>query len=225
MERIEDTWLIVPLYNEAEVIGDVISHARSVFSNVVCVDDGSRDSSAREAERAGAIVIRHPINLGQGAALQTGFEYFLTRTDGAYLATFDADGQHQIEDVAAMRERAIRDDLAIVLGSRFLDGSTQEMSAFRKLVLRAATLFTRLSTGVSFTDAHNGLRLLRRDAVSTLDLKHNRMAHASEIVDQLMASGLPWSEAPVHIKYTEYSRAKGQSALNSVNILVELLLG
>ncbi len=225
MLRTEDTWVLIPLYNEAEVIYDVVTQVRKTFPKVVCVDDGSKDTSAQLAQEAGAIVIHHPINLGQGAALQTGFDFFLSQTDGRFLATFDADGQHRCEDIVSMRDKALNEDLAVVLGSRFLTGASQEMSFLRRCVLKLATVFTRMRTGAKLTDAHNGLRLLRRDAVETIELKHNRMAHASEIVEQLLDSGKKWAEAPVHVRYTEYSRSKGQSSLNSVNILVELLLG
>lgn len=223
MNTILDTWLVVPLYNEGAVVGDVIREARQVFPHIICVDDGSRDDSAQQALDAGAIVVPHPINLGQGAALQTGFDYFLSHTDGRYLVTFDSDGQHRLEDALAMREKAIADDLAVIYGSRFLEGKA-ETGRLKMLVLKTAAFVTRLQTGLKLTDAHNGLRLLRRDAVEAVHLRQNRMAHASEIIDQLAASKLPWAEMPVHIRYTDYSRGKGQSLLNSVNILVELIM-
>ena len=166
--------------------------------------------------------MRHPINLGQGAALQTGITYVLERTDARYLVTFDADGQHSPADAAAMVERAEAEDLAIVLGSRFLDGSA-DVGRFKRLVLRTAALASSRTSGMRLTDAHNGLRLIRRDAAQRLNLTQNRMAHASQIIRQLGATGLPWREQGVHIVYTDYSRAKGQSLWNSVNILVDLL--
>lgn len=218
-----DTWLVVPLYNEGTVIREVLTEARKTFPHIICIDDGSKDNSAQLAHEAGAVVLRHPINLGQGAALQTGFEYFSQHTDGRYVVTFDADGQHRVIDAVAMRERAERDDLSIIFGSRFLEGKA-ETGKLKYFVLKTAAFVTRLQTGLKLTDAHNGLRLLRRDAVNTIHLRQNRMAHASEIVDQLAASKLPWAEMPVHIHYTEYSRSKGQSLLNSINILVELIM-
>lgn len=223
MTLIDDTWLIVPLYNEGTVISQVLSAARETFPNIICIDDGSKDDSARLAHEAGVIVLRHPINLGQGAALQTGFEYFLTHTDGRYVVTFDADGQHRVIDAVNMRDRAQKDDLSIIFGSRFLEGKA-ETGRLKYFVLKTAAFVTRLQTGLNLTDAHNGLRLLRRDAVEAIHLRQNRMAHASEIVDQLAASKLRWAEMPVHIHYTDYSRSKGQSLLNSVNILVELIM-
>jgi polyprenyl-phospho-N-acetylgalactosaminyl synthase len=219
----EEVWLVVPLFNEAQVIGDVVRSAREVFPNVVCVDDGSVDDSAAEAARAGAVVVRHPVNLGQGAALQTGFDYSLTDPKMRWVVTFDADGQHQIDDVVAMLDLARAEGLDVVFGSRFLDDRTEAGFA-KKLVLQMAVAYTNLTTKTRLTDAHNGLRLISRDVVARLDITQNRMAHASELVAQIGAMKVRYAESPVHILYTDYSRAKGQSLWNAVNILVELIL-
>lgn len=221
--RLDDAWLVIPLFNEATVIEAVVRSARRTFPHVVCVDDASTDDSAARAEAAGAVVVRHPFNLGQGAALQTGMRYVLEATSAAYLVTFDADGQHRVEDAAAMVRRAREEDLAVVFGSRFLDDRTRP-GLLKKVVLKGAVWLTNQQTGLRLTDAHNGLRVLRRDAATALDLRQNRMAHATEIVLQLGRTGLPWAEHPVHVLYTDYSKAKGQSLINSVNILVDTLL-
>ncbi len=221
--RYDDSWLVVPLYNEATVIGQVIDDAKGTFANIVCVDDGSSDGSAAIARKHGARVIEHPFNLGQGAALQTGMEFVRRQTNARYIVTFDADGQHSVADAAAMVDRARAEDLAIIFGSRFLDDATQ-VGWSKKLVLKTAAAVTKQRTGLDLTDAHNGLRLLRRDALQQVVLRQDGMAHASEIVSQLAGTGLPWAEMPVHIAYTDYSKAKGQSLLNSVNILVDLVM-
>jgi glycosyltransferase involved in cell wall biosynthesis len=218
----DDTWLVVPLYNEEQVIGDVVTGARERFSKIVCVDDGSRDHSAVRAREAGAVVVRHPINLGQGAALQTGLSYALTDPTMQYVVTFDADGQHQVSDAEAMVERLRTEPLDVVFGSRFLEQKTRP-PLLKRALLRAAIAYSNASTSVRLTDTHNGLRALNRTAVATLDIKQNRMAHASEIIDQIGKAKLRYAEHPVHILYTDYSRAKGQSLLNSVNILAELI--
>lgn len=220
--QITDTWLVIPLYNEATVVREVVSRAREIFPYIVAVDDGSKDDSAREAAAAGAIVVRHPINLGQGAALQTGFSYVLEQTNADYVVTFDADGQHSASDAAAMVAAAREEGLAVVLGSRFLEGPSP-VGWLKRLILRTAAAVSSHTSGMRLTDAHNGLRVIRRDLLAQLDLRQNRMAHASEIIRQIGATGLPWREFPVHIVYTEYSRSKGQSLWNSVNILVDLL--
>ena len=220
--QVTDAWLVIPLYNEATVVREVISQARETFPYIVVVDDGSKDDSARQAAAAGAIVVRHPVNLGQGAALQTGFSYILEKTNANYVVTFDADGQHSTTDAAAMVAAAREEELAVILGSRFLQGPSP-VGRLKRLVLRTAAAVSSRTSGMHLTDAHNGLRVISRDVLVQLNLKQNRMAHASEIIRKIGATGLPWREFPVHIVYTDYSRAKGQSLWNSVNILVDLL--
>lgn len=217
------TWVVIPLYNEASVIAEVIQGLVPSFPNVVCVDDGSSDGSAEIARAAGAHLVRHPINLGQGAALQTGIEYALSQPGCAYIVTFDADGQHRVSDAVEMVELARTEDVAIVFGSRFLDDRTNP-GWMKKVILKTAVWVTNMSTGLRLTDAHNGLRVIRRDAARLVQLQQDRMAHATEIVLQLGNTGLPWREHPVELLYTDYSKAKGQSVLNSINILVDLVV-
>lgn len=216
------TWVVVPMFNEATVIGSVIESLLPAFPNVVCVDDGSADGSVGAALAAGATVIRHPINLGQGASLQTGFDFALADPEMTEVVTFDADGQHQVADAVGMVEKLRAEGLDVVIGSRFLDDRTR-MSALKRGTLRLAAFYTRLTTGLALTDAHNGLRVIDRGLLERIRLRQNRMAHASELIDQIGGDKARWAEFPTHIVYTDYSKAKGQSVLNSINILVELL--
>jgi len=220
---VDDTWVVIPVYNEEKVIGDVVAGVRAAFAQVVCVDDGSTDRSAEVATKAGAHVVRHPVNLGQGAALQTGFEYALADPSMAFVVTFDADGQHQISDAVGMVERLRAGEADVVFGSRFLDERSNPTFA-KKLVLRAAVGYTNMTTRTKLTDAHNGLRAIRRPVVERLDITQNGMAHASELVAQIGALKVSYVEHPVHILYTDYSKAKGQSLWNSINILADLIL-
>ncbi len=217
-----DVWVVVPMFNEAAVIGDVVTELRTVFAQVVCVDDGSTDGSARVAAGAGAHVVAHPTNLGQGAALQTGLAFAL-RSGADYLVTFDADGQHALGDALAMLEVARAGDVDIVLGSRFL-GERPSVPGMRELVLRAGIHFTRITSGLSLTDTHNGLRVLTRRTADLLDLRMHGMAHASEILGVVARHRLRYREVPMTVTYTPYSLAKGQSSINAVNILFDLLL-
>ncbi|VTR76199.1 glycosyltransferase family 2 protein [Cellulomonas hominis] len=216
-----DTCVVVPLYNEGTVVGDVIRDLRTSFPLVVAVDDGSSDDSAAVAAAAGAHVVQHPVNLGQGAALQTGIEVAL-RLGAQYVVTFDSDGQHQRTDAEAMVERLRSGEADVVFGSRFLDSRTRP-GLVKRLVLRAAIVYSNATTGVHLTDTHNGLRALNRRAAGTLRIRQNRMAHASEIIEQVGRARLRWVEHPVHILYTDYSRSKGQSVFNAVNILTEMI--
>ncbi len=218
-----DAWLIVPLYNEGQVVQEVVREARAVFPKIVCVDDGSSDNSVAEARAGGAHIVRHPINLGQGAALQTGLRYALQDPEALWFVTFDSDGQHRVEDAARMVDMLRAGGLDVVLGSRFLDASV-EAGFLKRLVLRMAVLFERLTTGMKVTDTHNGLRALNRTAATRIRIRQNRMAHGSEFLREIAHNNLRYAEMPVHIVYTDYSRAKGQSIWNSVNILSDLFL-
>lgn len=211
------------MYNEATVVGSVVRDLRTDFAHVVCVDDGSTDGSQDVAREAGAVVVQHPINLGQGAALQTGFEFALQDPEMDAVVTFDADGQHRKADALAMLERIRSGEADIVIGSRFLDDRTN-VSQMKRLVLKTAAIQSRIATGLDLTDAHNGLRVLDRRFVQDVHLTQNRMAHASEIVHRIAELQPRWVEHPVEIIYTDYSKSKGQSLLNSVNILAELFL-
>lgn len=220
---LSQTWVVVPLFNEVSVIEDVVRDLRKVFPHVVCVDDGSSDGSADAATAGGAVVVRHPINLGAGAATRTGLDYALQDGSAQYFVTFDADGQHQVEDALAMVERLGEGELDILIGSRFLDERTKP-GTIKKLVLRTAVVFERLSTGVRLTDAHCGLRAMNRRSAESIELLQNRYAHATELVSEIARHHLRYAEHPVHVLYTDYSRSKGQSVWNSVNVLSDLFV-
>jgi glycosyltransferase involved in cell wall biosynthesis len=213
-------WVVIAAYNEARAIGSVLAELASLPCRVVVVDDGSADTTAELAARAGAEVLRHPINLGQGAALQTGIDYALLR-GASHVVTFDADGQHRAEDIAVLIAALSAHDADFALGSRFR-GAAVDLPPLRRLMLRAATAFTRATTGLDVTDAHNGLRAMTRRGAARIRLRQNRMAHASEILHQIAASGLRYVEVPVTIQYSRYSLAKGQRASEFVVILLDL---
>jgi glycosyltransferase involved in cell wall biosynthesis len=213
-------YVVIAAYNEGAVIARVVTDVSRAGYQVIVVDDGSPDTTADIAHAAGAIVIRHPFNLGQGAALQTGIEYALAQS-AAVIVTFDADGQHRVSDIARLTVALVEDRADFALGSRFL-GQAPNLPALRRLMLQAATLFTRLTTGLAVTDTHNGLRAMTSRGAAAIRLRQNRMAHASECLSQIAASGLRYVERPVTIEYTAYSLAKGQSMRDAVLILLDL---
>ena len=217
----EDTWVVMPVFEEAEVVRSVTRDLRRSFANVVAVDDGSRDDSAAEAEAGGALVVRHPINLGQGAALQTGIELALRDTRCAHLVTFDADGQHLVSDAVRMVERLREGDHDIVIGSRFL-GSAVGIPTSRRLLLLMGARVMRLTSGVRLTDPYNGLRAFTRPFAEAIDITLSNMAHTAEFTSLIARLGARYEEVPVTIIYTDYSRQKGQRSINSVNLAVDL---
>ncbi len=211
------------MFNEGAVIHRVAREVLMAFPNLVVVDDGSTDDALEQSARAGATVLRHPINLGQGAALQTGIKYALQR--GAdYIVTFDADGQHLVKDAVAMLDMLQKENFDVVLGSRFI-GTTIGMSYGRRLLLKAAIIYTKITTGLNLTDAHNGLRVFSRTAAMNINIRQNRMAHASEILEQISAKKMRYVEYGNTIRYTDYSKLKGQKPSNAINIIVDLMVG
>jgi len=222
--RYHDVWIVIPAFNEASVIGDVISDVRSVFGNVVCVDDGSRDDTSDRAHQAGAHVVRHPVNLGQGAAIQTGVEYARNRPGANVFATFDADGQHRVKDVVRMIDRLTAEDLDIVIGTRFGDRAPERMPKLKRLLLPIIAKLSPASRKLHLTDAHNGLRVFDRTVADGLNLTMNGMAHASEFVALIVENHWRVVEEPVEILYTDYSMSKGQPLVNGVNIIFDGLL-
>lgn len=219
-----DVWLIVPVYNEGAVIADVVRHARQTFPNIVCVDDGSRDNSAHQIRGTGAHLVRHPVNLGQGAALQTGVEYAREQPGAQYFVTFDADGQHQVEDVERMLLRLQAEDTDLIVGTRFRGTDTSHIPWIKRLVLRTVVMLSPRTRRLGLTDAHNGLRVFNRKVAEELNITLNGMSHASEFVELIDHHGWKVAEEPVTILYTEYSMSKGQSLINGVNILFDTAL-
>ncbi len=212
---------VIPALNEAAIVGEVVRQVLEVADRAVVVDDGSTDQTAAVSRSAGATVVRHDINLGQGAALQTGIEVAL-RLGATHLVTFDADGQHRVEDAVRMVDRLMREHLDVVLGTR---GPARRfgMPWVRHLMIRGGLAFTRLTTGLDLTDTHNGLRAFTGVAAARLELTQNGMAHASEIITRIAALQLSWAEEPVQITYSEYALSKGQSNLAALEIVREMV--
>jgi glycosyltransferase involved in cell wall biosynthesis len=216
-------FIVIAAYNEAGAIGTVVRELGAAYPNVVVVDDGSHDATAKVAHEAGATVLRHLLNRGQGAALQTGIAYAL-RAGAEIVLTFDADGQHQPSDIPALVRPIVTGEVDVCLGSRFLEHG-DSVPFGRRMLLAGAIVFTRVTSGLKLSDAHNGLRAFSRKAAAMLDIHLDRMAHASELIDQIRSSGLPYREVPVHIRYTEYSRAKGQRSSAALRVALDYLIG
>ena len=219
----DNVWIVVPAYNEARSIAPVVAGLRHAgYHNVCVVNDGSSDATGVLALRAGAHVLEHVTNFGQGAALQTGIDYALA-SGAQFVCTFDADGQHSAQSLDALLHALDGCEADVALGSRFLSSGGSEVPLLRRLLLRAALAFTRMHARVDVTDTHNGLRVFSRRAAQLVRIEQPQMAHASEILQKIGVANLRYVEVPVTIAYTDYSRAKGQSGFDSVKILLDLL--
>jgi len=218
-----DTVVIIPAYNEGKVIQDVLKNVLKDFTNVICINDGSQDNSASEIQETSAILINHPINMGQGAALQTGIEFARELPSIKYFVTYDADGQHRVKDALSMVKELRRGEYDILLGSRFL-GSTRNMKRSKALMLKLAIRFSNLFSGLNLTDTHNGLRAFNRHTAETLQITMPDMTHASEILEIIAERRYRYKEMPVRIDYSEYSESKGQPLVNAINISFDVIL-
>jgi glycosyltransferase involved in cell wall biosynthesis len=216
-----DVWIVVPSFNEATVIGEVISELRSVFDHVVCVDDGSADGTGEIARQAGAHLVRHPINLGQGAAIQTGIEYARSQPGATMFATFDADGQHRVKDLAAMIDRLAVGDVDVVIGTRFGRPVGSRPPFLKRVVLQTAARLSRRGRRLGLTDTNNGLRVFNKTVADGLNITMSGMSHATEIVMMIAENEWRVVEEPVEVLYTDYSKSKGQPLLNGVNIIFD----
>lgn len=217
-------WIVIAAYNEAERIDRTLaSLAEQGFHQVIVVDDGSRDHTSEVASRKAAYVLRHPVNCGQGAALQTGIDFALQQSADV-IVTFDADNQHDASEIGRLVLPICSGELDVVLGSRFL-GKTVAMPFLRRVLLNLAIWYTRLTTRLGVTDTHNGFRAFSRKAAQAIRIRHPRMAHASEILEEIARHKLAWQEQPVTIRYTQDTLAKGQTSWDAAFIAGQLVLG
>ena len=192
-----DIFIVISAYNESARLGGVLETLCAEHKNVVVVDDGSRDDTAKVAMKYPCHVLRHSINRGQGAGLQTGISYAL-RQNADIIITFDADGQHDSTEIPRLVEPILSGEADIILGSRFL-GTASNIPRSRKLLLLGGRIFTRMTSGLKLTDCHNGFRALSRFAAEKIRLTQDRMAHASEFYDQISKYRLRYREVPVTI--------------------------
>ena len=216
-------FVIVPAYNESTVIRSTIKELVERNYTVVVVDDGSTDSTWVELLSLPVYALHHRINLGQGAALQTGMTFAL-RQGAGIIVHFDADGQHDAGDIEGLIEPLCRGDADIVFGSRFLrKADKQAVPHLRRLLLKTGAAINGLFTGIWLSDAHNGFRALTADAAKRIELCEHGFTHASEIVSHTRRLKLRYVERPTMVSYTDYSKTKGQSMWNALNIGLDLI--
>lgn len=219
---LDNVFIAIPLFNEEQVVTEVISALQKVFSNIVVVDDGSTDRSNKLLCDLGVTVISHAVNLGQGAAIKTAFEYISTIEDAFAVVTFDADGQHSVRDAEKLASEIICCKEDVIFGSRF-SGKVADVPMVKRLILKFATYITNFITGMHLTDTHNGLKALKVSAVRKLNIDISGYAFESQLIMQVSKHKLHYKEMPTHVYYTEYSIKKGQSIRNSLIIVEDII--
>lgn len=216
-----EVWVVVPAYNEGPRLGQALDGLLQVAQSVVVVDDGSQDDTYQVAATRPVWVLRHVVNLGQGAALQTGIVFAL-RQGAQYVATFDGDGQHSPADLLLLF-RTLQDRKAnIVFGSRFL-GRALGMPRHRTIMLQIARFAAYALCGVWVTDVTTGLRLLDRRAAKSIQITMNRFEHPVDILQQIRKKGLVYAECPATITYTPESLRKGQRTLSALRLGAKII--
>jgi glycosyltransferase involved in cell wall biosynthesis len=220
----DDVAIIIPVYRDV-MVRNVVNAIPEKFATIICVDDGSPGNEVADAILSTrAKLVQHPVNLGQGAAIQTGVDFALCDANINYFVTFDADGQHRVEDLERLVERIKSDkSLDIVLGSRFL-GEAQNISWSKHTVLKFAIVFSNIISGIRLTDTHNGLRIFNRKVADNLKIHMPDFSHASEILIKITKNHWKYAEEPVVILYSEHSKKSGQSIVNAINIAFDVLL-
>ena len=215
--------VIVPAYNEGSAIQTTVKRLLASGYRVVVVDDGSSDDTA-EVRHLPIVYLRHSVNLGQGAALQTGMTYALRA--GADIAVhFDADGQHDCAQIERLIAPIVEGKADVVFGSRFLrKEDTAQVPWKKRVLLRGGILVSWLMTGMLLSDTHNGFRAMSRRALGRVQLQENGFAHATEIMQRVREAALAYTEVPITITYTAYSQQKGQRLSGSLSVLFDLII-
>lgn len=215
-------YIVIPAYNEENSISGVIKDLKKYnYHKIIVVDDGSTDNTLKIARQAGAIVVRHPINLGQGAALRTGMDLAL-ELGADIIVTFDADGQHMAKDINKLIKPVTSKEVDVALGSRFMDHSSNT-PWLKKVLLKIGIILIFFMYGIMLTDTHNGLKAMSRPAAQKISIESRGMEHASEIIGKIKVNRIKFKEIPVTIKYSKYSIKKGQRISNSLNIFIKML--
>ena len=216
-------FVIIPCYNEASVIRKTVGEVLEKGYRVVIVDDCSRDNTKKQLSGLPVYYLRHRVNMGQGASLQTGID-FAKKKGAKYFVTFDADGQHDSNDIPGMVDFLENENADIVFGSRFLPGSKTNVSRSRSFALNMGRYINYLVSGIMLSDSFNGLRLFSKQTADKIRITENRMAHPVEFLMLTAAKRLKYAEYPVSIHYSDYSKGKGLKNRDGIKILVEMFL-
>lgn len=217
----DNVYILIPLFNEEKKIKSVVKELEKVFKNIIVVNDGSSDSSQEILEKLDIINLKHSINLGQGAAISTGLKYIQGIKNAKAVITFDADGQHVIEDAKAFAIEILRCEEEIIFGSRFI-GKKENIPFFKKIVLTIVVFFTNKLSRVNLTDAHNGLKAIKKSCLRKINITIDGFGFESQIIHQVSKKSIKHKEMSTDTIYTEYSKNKGQKLVNGLIILEDI---
>ncbi|MHB1347829.1 MAG: glycosyltransferase family 2 protein [Candidatus Humimicrobiaceae bacterium] len=223
MDTKQKIYIVIPAFNEEGSIEKVIKDLFSCgYTNIIVVDDGSSDETARIVKDFNVFLIKHPVNMGPGAAIKTGIDFALLK-NADIIVTFDADGQHLAKDIYGLAKPIISNKAEVTLGNRFLNNSSK-VPIFKKIILKAGALLMFLMYGILSSDSHNGLKAMSRSAASRIDIKSNGWEYCSEIIEEIMLKKIKYQEVPVTVKYSDYSIQKGQKIYNSFYIFSKMFV-
>ena len=190
----------IPAYNEEKNIAAIITKLKKITDSIIVCDDGSSDMTSEISEGLGAIVVRHKKNSGYGAAIKTIFQK-ARDIDSDVLVTFDADGQHRIEDIAIVTDPIIKNNAELVIGSRFLDIESDEMPNYRKVGIKIITKVTNFSIKEKITDSQSGFRAYSKRALKDISLVDEGMGISTEVLIKASNLGLIIAEVPIKVNY------------------------
>jgi len=218
--------IVIPAYNEEKEILNVIDNVNKKFKgkfssyNIIVVDDGSDDETAKLASKTNAVVIRHILNMGSGRATATGLSYAY-QNNFDVVATLDADGQHDPVDALTGINILIDKNYDLLIGSRLLDNTG--MPTAKIIGNKGLSFITYLLFGINLTDSQSGLRIFSKRSLSELKWKTSGYEFCSEMLWRANQLNLKINEFPIKAIYTEYSMTKGQNNWNAFNIIRALI--
>lgn len=222
----DELWVLLPAFNEAAVIREVIRNVRSCgFHHIIVVDDGSSDDTARIALEEKTVLLSHPVNRGAGAVIQTGLLY--ARMKGINLVVqMDSDGQHHPEDIHRLLKKLSSEECDIVVGSRFLK-KNDNIPKIRVVYNGISNIITNWFCEKWYSDTQSGFRMFNRRAIEKLDLQIDGFGYCSEMIIQAERKSLRIGEVPISVSYTDYSMSKGQDffmgVVTATNLFWKLL--
>ncbi|MCB0520273.1 MAG: glycosyltransferase family 2 protein [Lewinellaceae bacterium] len=218
----ENLYIIIPAKDEGKRIGGVLRHLQMLnYHNVVVVNDGSNDNTGDVARSYGATVVNHLVNLGAGAATQTGIEYALSQ-GAEVIVTLDGDHQHLPDDINTLVNTLHEKKVDVVIGSRFLadnDGIPPSRVFYNKI----ANVVTYLFTGMLVSDSQSGMKALRAGFAQKAAIRRNGFEFCIEIIRYIKLHNATWCEVPISVVYTKDTMSKGQGLFTGVKMMFRLM--